>query len=205
MADYSNDADRTLPGGTDGLNRTPETDPEHLIPPRTHAAAPGTIGALTPDDPDAVREEIQRTRDRMSHTIGAIEGALQRKKEEVRERLDFAAPVRERPWLYAAGVFGSALALGWLTGGGDRDDDEHVKVPRALLAGLGLEHSAEGDGRSARDWEDRARELAQVVARQQDEIHSLRGGDEEDLAFGGLAMDSRDEAESRGGEWDEEW
>jgi len=60
MADYRNDEDRTLPTGVRGMNLTPETDPEHLIPEHTHAAAPGTIGAVAGTDPDAVRGEIER-------------------------------------------------------------------------------------------------------------------------------------------------
>src|SRR4051812_43030285 len=111
MADHRNDDDRTLPGGP-GMNLTPEKDPEHLIPDHTHPAPLGTIGAqVTPEDPDAVRNEIERTRQRMSGTIDQIEGALLRKKAEVQERLDFAAPVRQRPWAFAAGVFGTGLAL----------------------------------------------------------------------------------------------
>jgi len=219
MADYRNDDDRTLPGGP-GMNRTPETDPEHLIPEHTHAAPLGTIGAeLTPDDPDAVRGEIERTRERMSQTIGAIEGALLKKKEEINDRLDFTAPVRQRPWAFAGGVFGSGLLLGLLTGGGkNRDEDEdrdHVKIPRALLEGIGLEPIAgghgTGNGRGAsREWEDRSRELMQVVARQEEEIRDLRAAVYGDAGWDADGYDADEGPESIGvvdvdNEWDEDW
>ncbi|HEX6748369.1 MAG TPA: hypothetical protein VF092_13820 [Longimicrobium sp.] len=220
MADYRHDDDRTLPGGP-GMNRTPETDPEHLIPEHTHAAAPGTIGASsTSDDPDVVRGEIERTRQRMSSTIDEIEGALLRKKGEIQDRLDFAAPVRQRPWAFAAGVFGTGLALGFLTGGGSRSDDdgdrEYVKIPRTLLEGIGVEEAGSsgntaGNGLGAGDWELRTRELMQVVARQEEEIRDLRAvvyGRDDDLDA--LANAEIGAPESIGeveieDEWDEDW
>ena len=84
MADHRMDPDRTLPG-TAGMNATPETDPEHLLPEHTHAAVPGTIAAAA-GNPDAVRGEIERTRARMSHTIDQLESAL----------LEFLASPRQR-------------------------------------------------------------------------------------------------------------
>ncbi|HSU16198.1 hypothetical protein [Longimicrobium sp.] len=220
MADYRNDDDRTLPGGP-GMNRVPETDPEHLIPEHTHAAPLGTIGAqVTPDDPHQVRGEIERTRERMSQTIDQIEGALLRKKEEINDRLDFTSPVRERPWAFAGGVFGAGLVLGLLTGGGkNRDEDEdreHVKIPRALLEGIGLEPIATGAGNGrgggSREWEDRSRELMQVVARQEEEIRDLRAAvyGEEVWDVDALGTEDLDAPESIGevdldAEWDEDW
>jgi ElaB/YqjD/DUF883 family membrane-anchored ribosome-binding protein len=200
MADDRNDDDRTLPGV--GMNRTPETDPEHLIADHTSAVAPGTIpAASTSADPDAVRDEIERTRARMSRTIDQLDRALVRKKEEVQEKLDVAAPIRQRPWAYAGGVFGAGLVLGLLTGGGkSRDDDEdsdHVKIPRALLAGMGLQEAKGGRlrGGGSEDWETRSRELMQVVARQEEEIRSLRGGSLGDAGWG----------EETGAGWDAEF
>jgi len=235
MADHRNDDDRTLPGV--GMNRTPETDPEHLLPEHTSAGAPGTIpAASTSSDPDVVRDEIERTRERMSRTIDQLDRALVRKKVEVQEKLDVAAPIRQKPWVYAGGVFAAGLALGLITGGGSkRDDDEdrdHVKIPRALLAGLGLEearggrshhddddedHDVEveytGEG-SELDWEDRARELMSVVARQEEEIRALRGssldsGWDEDEGYlnptDARLLDDVEALDEGVEEWDEEW
>ncbi|HEU4562738.1 MAG TPA: DUF3618 domain-containing protein, partial [Longimicrobium sp.] len=239
MADYRNDdTDRTLPGV--GMNRTPETDPEHLLADHTSAGEPGTIpAAAMSDDPDAVREEIERTRARMSRTIDELDRALVRKKEQVQEKLDVAAPIRQAPWKYAAGVFGAGLALGLITGGGkdrrdDDDDRDHVKIPRALLESMGVE-AAGGRARGGSvesfesfdasygapegDWEERARELMSVVARQEEEIRTLRGTqlDDQEWMDDGTdvylnATDSRllDDVEALDGrevtdEWDEEW
>ncbi|HEX9935794.1 MAG TPA: DUF3618 domain-containing protein [Longimicrobium sp.] len=253
MAHYRNDDDdRTLPGV--GMNRTPETDPEHLLADHTSAVAPGTIPAASmSDDPDTVRDEIERTRARMSRTIDELDKALVRKKEQVQEKLDVAAPIRQSPWTYAAGVFGAGIALGLITGGGkSRDDDEdrdHVKIPRELLASIGLEQSGRGRSRGSRsgsgsggesldahasfdahesfdasygapegDWEERARELMAVVARQEEEIRTLRGAglDEEWMDDGTdvylTPTDARllDDVEALAeadvvNEWDEEW
>jgi hypothetical protein len=247
MAHYRNDDDdRTLPGV--GMNRTPETDPEHLLADHTSAGEPGTIPAASmSDDPDVVRDEIERTRARMSRTIDELDKALVRKKEQVQEKLDVAAPIRQSPWTYAAGVFGAGIALGLITGGGkSRDDDEdrdHVKIPRELLASIGLEQSGRGRSRGSRsgsgsgggsfdahesfddsygapegDWEERARELMSVVARQEEEIRTLRGAglDEEWMDDGTdvylTPTDARllDDVEALAevdaeGEWDEEW
>jgi len=222
MADYRNDDDRTLPGAP-GMNRTPETNPEHLIPEHTHAVAPGTIAAqVTSDDPDVVRGEIERTRQRMSSTIDEIEDVLLRKKGEIQEKLDVTAPVRERPWAFAGGVFGAGLLLGFLTGGkgnGGEEDHEYVKVPRALLEGAGVEEasgSGAGFSASARggagEWEGRTRELMQVVARQEEEIRDLRAvvyGDR-DWDVDALGDAEMGQPESLGAvdveeEWDEDW
>lgn len=230
MAEYRNDDDRTLPGV--GMNRTPETDPEHLLPDHTSAGALGAIpAAALSSDPDAVRDEIERTRARMSRTIDQLDRALVRKKTEVQEKLDVAAPIRQRPWLYAGGVFAAGLALGVITGGGKRDDDEdddHVKIPRALLAGMGMEtmkggrsRRASGDveveytGEGSDSWESRARELMSVVARQEEEIRSLRGdggegwyGDSDYLSPTDARLLDDVEALSESDvedEWDEDW
>jgi len=221
MADYRNDDDPTLPGGTAGLNRTPETDPEHLLPDHTAApAVPGLVAGGVSGDPEAVRDEIERTRERMSSTIDQIEGALLRKKEQIQDRLDVAAPIREKPWVFAAGVFGTGLVLGLLTGGGSDDDRDHVKVPRALLAGMDLDEGSVGNGYSGYAGRSSALdELMQVVARQEEEIRDLRAAlyDEDDSADGysvGYAgLDAGDElvgADALGDvdvadEWDEDW
>jgi len=220
MADYRHDDDPTLPGGTAGMNRTPETDPEHLLPDHTAApAVPGLVAGGVSGDPDAVRDEIERTRERMSSTIDQIEGALLRKKDQIQEKLDVVAPIREKPWVFAAGVFGTGLVLGLLTGGGGDDDRDHVKVPRALLAGLDLdEGGGVGNGFSGRSSQ--LQELMQVVARQEEEIRDLRAalydddGGADGYSVGGYADLGTDDhlagVDALGDvdvadEWDEDW
>jgi hypothetical protein len=180
-----------------------------------------------------VRDEIERTRERMSRTIDELDRALVRKKVEVQEKLDVTAPIRQKPWVYVGGVFAAGLALGLITGGGgkkDDDDDDHVKIPRALLEGIGLEQARggrsrggsgdvdveyTGEGSGSGDWEDRARELMSVVARQEEEIRSLRGADLDETWTDGSDylsptdarllddVDALNDADEE--EWDEEW
>lgn len=182
MADLRDD-DATLPGGVPaaGLNRTPETDPEHLLPEHAGRGTPGSIAAA--ESPDLVRDEIERTRARMSSTIGSIEDALLRKKEQIHQKLDVLTPVRDRPLMFAGGVFGAGLLLGFITGGRGDDDADTVRVPRSMLAGLDVEGGGYRGGvdanvwrTQAQQWEGRARELMQTCARHEEEIRSLREG-----------------------------
>lgn len=162
---------------------------DHL--PSGHALPGGTPSARTPadpsavvaDDPEAVRSEIEQTRERMSSTIDEIESVLARKKEAIQDRLDVLAPIRERP-LPATGIaFGVGLALGLLTGGGD-DSDDHA--PRAQSYGLGMAATGMGAGADedheafssdsaerAAMWESRARRLLRVARAQEEQIREL--------------------------------
>lgn len=161
----------------------PIRDADHLLPAEASPGEPGRIAAT--DDPDVARAEIERTRARMSATIDHIESALLRKKEEVQQRLDVMAPVRERPLGAVAAVFGAGLVLGLLTGGGDdrRDDGdrgwERVDGPRegGRLSGMVPSRFRGGEGgwkARARSWEDRSRELQRLVRRQQEVIEEMR-------------------------------
>ncbi len=189
---HGDDPDATIPGEV-VARRTPETDPEHLLPEHAGAGVPGTVAAN--DDPDVVRDEIERTRARMSQTIDSIESALLRKKEEIEVKLDVTAPVRERvndqPWLYAGGVFAGGLLLGYLTGGKGNDKREAEERFERFLSSQHAVPTMEIDmdsgerlgggevvrGRSAKQskqWEQRARELRRTCERQEQEIRSLR-------------------------------
>jgi uncharacterized protein DUF3618 len=191
--------DRTLPGEITASRNLGVTHPDHLLSEHTGAVAPGMIAAV--DDPDTVREEIERTRARMSSTIDSIEEALLRKKERIEEKLDVFAPVRERPLLYAGGVFAAGLLLGYLTGGGG-DDGE--RAPRAR--GLGVDADLDGEEAYGEDWrtragqwEKRARTLMKTCSRQEEELRSLRAslaepyeGDGPLSRVGGAVADWRD-------------
>jgi ElaB/YqjD/DUF883 family membrane-anchored ribosome-binding protein len=166
-------AGHALPGGT---------------PSRSTASDPAAVVA---DDPEAVRSEIESTRERMSSTIDEIESVLARKKERLQDKLDVLSPVRERP-LQATGIaFGVGLALGLLTGGGDDsdDDDRHLPRARSNRPGLGAmsmgameADSDEGShGRHTGDpaeraamWESRARRLLRVAREQEEKIRELQ-------------------------------
>lgn len=191
------EAGHALPGGTPSRR----TDP----------------GAVVADDPQAVRSEIENTRERMSSTIDEIESVLARKKERLQDRLDVLSPIRDRP-LPATGIaFGVGLALGLLTGGGDSDDDDR-HLPRAQSYGLGLgamrmaadagtgshgRYSGDSSERAAM-WESRARRLLRVAREQEEKIRELQerygllyarevelsGGWEDDEAASGELMSS---------------
>ena len=112
---------------------------------------------IRPTSPEAMRDEIERTRARMSATIDELEVALVAKKEKIEEQLDFAARIRAKPLQTAGVVFGVGLLLGLLTGGKDGDRDEPDAEARARL------------------WEERARRLLAITHAQEDEIDELEG------------------------------
>jgi ElaB/YqjD/DUF883 family membrane-anchored ribosome-binding protein len=118
----------------------------------------------TVEDPSISRAEIEMTRARMSGTIDEIEDALLRRKERVQERLDFMAPVRERPLVSAGVALGAGLVLGLLTGGGDDDGEEWTDRHAHL-------HDAD---RRADKWETRAQRLLRIAREQEVELDMLR-------------------------------
>ncbi|MEW5930941.1 MAG: DUF3618 domain-containing protein [Gemmatimonadota bacterium] len=174
-------AGHALPGGT------PTLGDDVTVVRRTDAAG------VVSDDPEAVRSEIEQTRERMSSTIDEIESVLARKKEQIQDRLDVLSPVRERP-LAATGIaFGVGLALGLITGGGDDDDsDDEPHYPRTRRTALGMGAAGMGMGSSDDDddvyspsfdhgaaeraamWESRARRLLRVAQEQEDKIRELQ-------------------------------
>ena len=126
-----------------------------------------------PDDPDAARAEIEATRARMSETIDEIEDVLLRKKEQIQDRLDVFAPVRENPLPILGAALGAGLLLGLVTGGGDDEDDEdadydyRVNYGRARLLVPDTSERAEL-------WERRARRLLRIAREQEAELEALR-------------------------------
>lgn len=171
-----------LPGGT------PTLDDDATVVRRTDAA--GVVSG----DPEAVRSEIEQTRERMSSTIDEIESVLARKKEQIQDKLDVLSPVRERPMAATGIAFGVGLALGLITGGGDDSDDEpHYPRTRPMaLAAMGLGTSTHGlhsdddepdvyspsfdhgAAERAAMWESRARRLLRVAQEQEDKIRELQ-------------------------------
>jgi ElaB/YqjD/DUF883 family membrane-anchored ribosome-binding protein len=140
----------------------------------------------TDDDPDAMRADIEQTRARMSETIDDIEDVLVHRKEEIQDRLDVMAPVRERPLPSAGIVFGAGLLLGLLTGGGDEHEHEEEHEARHHLrhgrhrhrghAGRHADHAEQDRGywqRRAETWESRARRLRDVAQEQEDRLRAV--------------------------------
>jgi ElaB/YqjD/DUF883 family membrane-anchored ribosome-binding protein len=89
--------------------------------------------ADAPQTVDEARDAVQRSRQRISSTLDALEERIVEKKHEIQERVDVMRPVREqiseRPFAaVTAGLFVGAL-LGSL-GGGDDDDHTHRRSGR---------------------------------------------------------------------------
>lgn len=112
---------------------------------------------IEPRDPEAARVRIEQTRARMSDTIDEIEDVLLQKKQDLQDRLDVRAHIRERPWQAAGLVLGAGLIVGFLTGGRSDDDidDAVISDSRATL------------------WEGRARRLLRIAREQEDDIEHL--------------------------------
>lgn len=149
------------------------------------APSPARPAPGLPEDPDAARAEIERTRARMSETIDEIEDVLYRKKVEVQERLDVTAPVREDPVKTLSILFGAALLLGWLTGGGGgkkrHKEDQQLRLRLAELEasqarGESSDEDDAGDDEvdyawsQAEMWEDRAHRLLRIAKVQEAEL-----------------------------------
>jgi ElaB/YqjD/DUF883 family membrane-anchored ribosome-binding protein len=181
MADETRATDQTA-AHTHRAEIAADADVEATIPPdRTGAAvpertpAPRTPPTANTEDPETARAQIERTRMRMSETIDEIEDVLIRKKEQIQDRLDFLAPVRERPLASLGVALGAGVLLGLLTGGDDEDerDDRDLWSARAR----GFRHDADLEER-AETWEQRARRLLRIAREQEDELRALTGGSE---------------------------
>lgn len=162
-----------LPGEADVVRTTPEA--MHARPGEMRLDPHPAVAPVPPealDDPDEARAAIERTRSRMSETIDSIEEVLLRKKEEIQDKLDVLAPIRENPLPIAAGVFGVGLLLGYITGD---SDDEHELEYDGREEGLAPAVAAERKWR-ARHSSLRARhsELEDVVAQQRKELKRMR-------------------------------
>ncbi len=119
-----------------------------------------------PRDSGAARDEIERTRARMSETIDEIEEALLRKKADLRERFDVGARLREKPLAVVGVALGAGLILGLLTGGGKAG---RRKADR---------ERAEREARASR-WERRARRLLSIARAQESRIDQLESAVDE--------------------------
>lgn len=89
------------------------------------AGEPRTVGEA--------RDAVERSRQRISSTLDALEGRIVEKKHELQEKVDVLRPVRdqiaERPFTAVAVGLGVGVLLGSLGGGSD-DEHEHRRSGR---------------------------------------------------------------------------
>lgn len=109
---------------SDEAQSIPATTAEPVAPATGRAAAPATppgeavaVGNGRPSDPEEMREEIQRTRARMSLTLDTIEDRLVEQKRAIWARATlqgFRRKVSREPWrsmaiAFAAGYIVAAI------------------------------------------------------------------------------------------------
>jgi len=105
-----------------------------------------------PRSVEDAREAIAQTRERISATLDAIELRIDQTRQDIRRKADVLRPVRERigaaPWTALGIAAGAGLALGLLTGGDSRADDEHARErarARRRARHLRHEHASGGN------------------------------------------------------------
>jgi ElaB/YqjD/DUF883 family membrane-anchored ribosome-binding protein len=140
----------------DATLHTPAVPTDHQLP--AHAGDGADIG-IQPENPEAARAQIEETRERMSHTIDEIEGALLAKKARIQDRLDVFSPIRENPLLALGAVFGAGLLLGFVTGGGGDDEEPDMRASAALLAAATAARAKRGRHDLEEMVEDRGKRL----------------------------------------------
>jgi ElaB/YqjD/DUF883 family membrane-anchored ribosome-binding protein len=104
------------------IPRAPRVRPADVTPradavPRRVVERPVAAGNGAPSDPEAVRVEIERTRERMSRTLDAIEDRLVQRKQELWARATLQGMRRRittEPWrslaiAFAAGYIVAAI------------------------------------------------------------------------------------------------
>jgi hypothetical protein len=91
------------------------TERPEIVPAAPQRALPAAepapdiiMGNGRPSDPDEIRQEIERTRERMSRTLDAIEDRLVQRKDEIWARATFRSlrhRVSSEPWRSLAIAF----------------------------------------------------------------------------------------------------
>lgn len=119
MADTTNQPTEQTPATTSGPGTPPRDSPGPDTPERALPRGPvldGTRGVSVngrPEDPDGMRQEIERTRQRMSFTLDSIEDRLVRRKQEIWASATFQdvrRTIASEPWRSMA----IAFAVGYI-------------------------------------------------------------------------------------------
>jgi hypothetical protein len=135
---------------------------------------------------DEARDAVERSRQRISSTLDALEDRIVEKKHELQERVDVLRPVRdqivERPFTALAVGLGVGALLGSIGGGGDDDGHEHHRSGR-MRGGL-----SDDDRRELREWRRARRE--RLSARGSRPDGHERDQDDGDSGSAGLRFDA---------------
>jgi ElaB/YqjD/DUF883 family membrane-anchored ribosome-binding protein len=104
--------------------------------------------AVDPQTVDEAKDAVERSRQRISTTLDALEDRIVEKKHAMQDRMDVLRPVRDqvtqRPFMAVAVALGVGAVLGSL--GGSAED---VAEPRA---GRGRQRLSDHDRRELRQW-----------------------------------------------------
>lgn len=138
--------------------------------------------AGSPQTVEEAREAVERSRQRISSTLDALEDRIVEKKHELKEKADVLRPVRDqitaRPFTAVAVGVGVGALLGSLGGG---DDDRGTHRSRS-----GRERGrtiSDDDRDELRQWRRARRQRLQAVSRQR---HERDDHDEDESRFTGL-------------------
>lgn len=107
--------------------------------------------AVEPQTVDEAKDAVERSRQRISTTLDALEDRIVEKKHAMQDRMDVLRPVREqvtqRPFTAVAVALSAGALLGSLGGGGDAEED--AAQSRSSRGGRGL---SERERRELREW-----------------------------------------------------
>jgi ElaB/YqjD/DUF883 family membrane-anchored ribosome-binding protein len=138
----------------------------------------------SPQTVGEARDAVERSRERISSTLDALEDRIVEKKHELKDRADVLRPVREqvlkRPFTAVAVAVAAGALLGSLGGG-------RTEEPRLRRGGRPTEAPVSaGDRSELRRWRRTRRERLRSLAREPGGNGRHHGDDEGDSAFAGL-------------------
>jgi ElaB/YqjD/DUF883 family membrane-anchored ribosome-binding protein len=142
----------------------------------------------SPQTVDEARVAVERSRERISSTLDALEDRIVEKKHELQDRADVLRPVREqivaRPFTAVAVGLGVGALLGSLGGGDDERDSHRSRSGRERGHTIG-----DDDREELRRWRRARRERLQSISRHRhdhDDDHGHADDDDGESRFGGL-------------------
>jgi ElaB/YqjD/DUF883 family membrane-anchored ribosome-binding protein len=118
--------------------------------------------AVEPRTVDEARDAVERSRQRISSTLDALEGRIVEKKHEIQNRVDVLRPVRDqverRPFTAVAVAVGVGALLGSIGGRGTEDEERQGRRD-------GKGRLSEDDRTELREWRRMRRERLQARSR----------------------------------------